>query len=280
MILKKSIEFILFSSLFIACCAVGLCIETNLLLHVALNTPSFYLFVLGATLLQYNLHYYLKLNAIKGSLRMAWSLRNKTAHLVLITVGVILILISLFSFHLHHFIFLLILGIIAFLYSFPALPFTQRKRIKDFGLLKISTLALLWTLVTVWFPVDQISVNGLSFQLVFFRRFIFIFILCLLFDIRDVEVDFTENIRTMPVIIGIRSAYVLCYVLLAIFVLLTLVQFLYIHEKAQLFVMLISALATYFTIEYCKKNNSDFVYLACVDGMMLLQAVMVILTSI
>jgi 4-hydroxybenzoate polyprenyltransferase len=122
--------------------------------------------------------------------------------------------------------------------------------------------------------------NGVSFQLVFFRRFIFMFILCLLFDIRDVEVDKTEAINTLPVRIGINKSYLLCYVFLALFVSLTLIEFLYNPEPGQFWVMLISALATLLTVQYSRKNNSDFVYLACVDGMMLLQAVMVILTSI
>ena len=278
--IKKINEVFLFGSIFIAICAVAMCIETNLLLHLPLNNLPFYLFVFGATLVQYNLHYFFKTTAVINSKRLAWSLKNKSIHKFLIVFGLILITYSLFSFQLRHFIILLILGALAFLYSFPLLPFSNKKRIKDFGLLKIITLALLWTLVTVWFPVDQINVSGLSFQLIFIRRFIFIFILCLLFDIRDTEVDRKQNIATLAVKLGIKKSYLLCYLLLLIFIALSVIQFLYIPDWIQLSAMLLSAAATGFTIEQSKKNNSDVVYLACIDGMMFLQAALVIFASL
>ncbi|HEY8687966.1 MAG TPA: UbiA family prenyltransferase [Chitinophagaceae bacterium] len=277
---KKLSDFFLFGSIFIAICAVAMCVETNLLLHLRLNNLSFYLFVFGATLAQYNMHYLFKTTAVENSTRLAWSLKNKNIHKILIAFGVALILYSLFSFHLRHFIFLLALGAIAFLYSFPFLPFTNKKRIKDFGLMKIITLSLLWTLVTVWFPVDEINFTGLSFQLIFLRRFIFIFILCLLFDIRDTEVDRRENIATLSVKVGIKKSYTLCYLLLVVFTALSIIQYIHLPEARQLILMLFSAIATGITIEYSKKKYSDIVYLALIDGMMLLQALLVIFASV
>ena len=214
--LKKILDVILFGSLFISFCAVALCIETNILLHLKLNSVSFYLFVFGATLVQYNLHYLFKKSAVKYSERLAWSLKNKLTHKVLIWLGIALIIISLFSFQLHQFIILSVLGAIALLYSFPLLPFARKKRIKDYGLLKILTLALMWTLVTVWFPVDEANYS-FSYHLILIRRFIFIFILCLLFDIRDTEIDRAENISTLSVKLGVKRAYILCYTLLILF---------------------------------------------------------------
>lgn len=278
--IKKISDFFLFGSIFISLCAVAMCIETNLLLDLPLNDHSFYLFVFGATLVQYNLHYLFKTTAVVNSRRLAWSLKNKRTHKILIAAGLILIIYSLFSFHLHHFIILLILGAIAFLYSFPFLPFKQKKRIKDFGLMKIITLALLWTLVTVWLPVAEANYSGLSFQLIFIRRFIFIFILCLLFDIRDTEVDRKENIATLSVMLGERKSYILCYFLLIIFAALSVVQFIYVPDTIQLAAMLVSAAVTVVTIEFSKRNNSDIVYLAYIDGMMLLQALLVIIGSV
>jgi uncharacterized membrane protein len=140
---KKLAEFVLFGSIFIGLCVVALCIETNLLLHVPLNTCSFYCFVFGATLVQYNLHYLFKTTAVNNSQRLAWSFKNKTIHKVLLSTGITLILFSFVSFRLHHFIILAVLALIAFLYSFPVIPFGKRKRIKDYGFLKIITLALM-----------------------------------------------------------------------------------------------------------------------------------------
>lgn len=276
--IKKICEFTLFSSIFIAVCAVALCIETNVLLHLPLSTFSFYCFVFGATLSQYNLHYLVKKTAVKNSQRLAWSLKNKMLHKILLATGIGLILFSFLSFRLHHFIILGILGGIAFLYSFPVIPFMKKKRIKDYGFLKIVTLALLWTLVTVWFPVNNFLFDKNTFLFVFVKRFVFMFVLCLLFDIRDIEIDRKENIKTLAVFLNKRKSYYVTYFSLILFLTLSVMQFFYSGNAGILTAMIISAGATYFFVELTKKIHSDFIYLAGIDGMMLLQAMLVYLS--
>lgn len=278
--IKKLLEFILFTSIFVAGCAVAFCMETNILLGVAFNNFSFYCFVFGATIVQYNLHYIVKKVAAKDSARLRWSQRNKNIHLILLIAGSFLILFSLFSFHLEHFFILFVLGCISFLYSFPFLPFAKKKRIKDYGFLKITTLALLWTLVTVWFPVSGHAYDTGLFIFVFIKRLLFMFILCLLFDMRDIEVDNSEDIKTLAVVLGHKKSYNLSYFLLLVFVFLSIAQYFYVPQMRFMIPMLISAAATFVTIEITKKSNSDFIYLAGIDGMMLLQAMLVYLFSL
>ncbi len=277
--IKKSLEFILFSSIFISLCAVAFCIETNILLGLPLNHFSFYSFVFGATLTQYNLHYLVKTVAVKNSERLAWSQKNKNIHIILLVVGSCLILFSLFSFHLRHFIVLLCLGAIALLYSFPLLPFGKRKRIKDYGLMKIITITLLWTLVTVWFPVNTMPYDKGLFLFVFAKRFIFMFVLCFLFDMRDIAIDGRQKINTLAVMLGLKKSYRLAYVLLMLFVLVSIAQYVYLPQTGFLIAMIISAALTLFVVELTKKSNSDFIYLAGIDGMMLLQALLIYLFS-
>ncbi|MEO8820808.1 MAG: UbiA family prenyltransferase [Ginsengibacter sp.] len=278
--LKKLLEFILFSSIFIAMCAVGFCVQTNILLGLPLNSFSFYCFVFGATLLQYNLHYSTKKKAVKNSERLRWSMNNKNAHSFLLVIGGLLILTSFFTFHLKHFLILGCLGAISFLYSFPFLPFGKKRRIKDYGFLKIVTLSLLWTLITVWFPVNTIPHDNVLFLFVFGKRFIFMFILCLLFDLRDIEIDYKEKINTIPVAIGKRNCYNLSYILLALFLVISLFQYLYAPQLLFFIAMLVSAIVTLIIIQRTKKTNSDFIYLAGIDGMMLLQSLLVYLFSL
>ena len=278
--MKKLLEFILFSSIFIAACAVGFCIETNIILGLPLNSFSFYCFVFGATLLQYNLHYSTKKIAVKNSERLRWSHHNKKLHFFLLAVGGLLILFSFFSFHLKHFLILGCLGAISFLYSFPFLPVGKKRRIKDYGLLKIVTLSLLWTLVTVWFPVNNMPADRWLFIFVFVKRFIFMFVLCLLFDLRDIEVDRKEKINTLAVMLGKKYSYNLSYGLLILFLVIALLQYLYLPQVSLFIAMVVSSLITFFIIERTKKTNSDFIYLAGIDGMMLIQAILVYLFSL
>jgi len=278
--IKRLLEFILFTSIFVAGCAVAFCMETNILLGVPLNNFSFYAFVFGATIVQYNLHYIVKKVAVKNSERLSWSQRNKNIHLILLIAGCVLILYSLFSFHLEHFFILFVLGCVSFLYSFPFLPFPKKRRIKDYGFLKIITLSLLWTLVTVWFPVSGHVYDPVLFVFVFVKRLVFMFILCLLFDMRDIQVDKSENINTLAVLIGLKKSYLLSYLLLVFFLLLCIAQYFYLPQMQFLLPMIISSAATLVTIEITRKSNSDFVYLAGIDGMMLLQAILVYLFTL
>jgi 4-hydroxybenzoate polyprenyltransferase len=172
------------------------------------------------------------------------------------------------------------LGAVSFLYSFPFLPVGKKRRIKDYGFLKIVTLSLLWTLVTVWFPVNTMPVDNTLFLLVFVKRFLFMFILCLLFDLRDIEIDRNEKINTLPVMLGKRQSYNLSYALLILFLILSLVKYFYVPQLPFLMAMIISSIVTLLIIERTKKTNSDFIYLAGIDGMMLLQAALIYLFSL
>lgn len=278
--IRKFLDFILFGSIFIACCAVSLCIATNILLDLPLNNLGFYCFVFGATLVQYNLHYVSKTEAVKKSLRLAWSQRNKQIHFLLLGTGIALIIISFFTFQPRHYIILTGLAAIAFLYSFPFIPFAKKKRLKEYGLLKILTLSLFWTMVTVWFPVCNMNYTVSLFWFVFAERFVFMFVLCLLFDVRDYELDAVKGIKTVPVIVGKQKSYWLAYGLLFLFIIICGLHDIYFPDKSFLIASLISAAATFITIEVTKKNHSDIIFLAGIDGMMLLQSLLIFLFSL
>ncbi|MBX5439121.1 MAG: UbiA family prenyltransferase [Thermoflavifilum sp.] len=271
-------ELIIYGCIFISLCAVSMSIETNLLLHLPLNHFFFYLFIFSATLFQYNMHYYIKTTANIHSARFAWSMAHRNMHLIFVGTGIVGMLVSLAFLTLKHYLALLCIGVISAMYSLPVLPFQKRKRIKDFGLLKIITLSLVWTLVTVWFPVIHLHSIDAAFWLVFLRRMIFLFVLCLAFDIRDVPVDAREGIRTLPVSIGVKNAYLLIYVLLILFVALSIWYLFYLPEPMPLAAMIISALATYWVIDYARRHRHDMAYLLGVDGMMILQALLVALS--
>lgn len=276
--LKKFFSFLLFSSIFISCCTVALCIQTNLVLGLPLNPLNFYIFVFGATMAQYNLHYVSKTIAVKGSLRFAWTRRHRKLHFVLLGIGIAMVLYSLFGFSLYHYWILILLGIIAFFYSFPFLFFG--KRIKDYGVLKIFTLVLLWTLVTVWFPVNRVTYDAALFALVFCERFVFMFILCLLFDMRDAPVDKAGGIHTLGVLLKRKQVRLVAYFSLLLLLVLSIIEFYFFANNSVLFAMLLSLIFTFWVIQATKSNDSDILYLAGIDGMMLLQPLLVGLFSI
>lgn len=278
--IRKAPDFLLYGSVFIAICTVALALETSLLLNISFNPPGFYSFLFGATLVQYNLHYMTKKVAISGSARFAWSVRNQKTHRVLLVIGLILILYSLSVFRLRHYYILLSLGAIATLYSFPVLPFGKKRRLKDYGILKILTLSLLWTLVTVWFPANEKGYDPLLYWFVFAKRFVFMFVLCLLFDMRDASVDAAHGIRTIPVRVGAEGSYKIAYGALALFLALCLAQYFYLPRLGFLLAMVLSGAATGVVIQATRDHHTDVIYLAGIDGMMILQAILVFLLGL
>lgn len=277
--MRSAFHFLLFSSIFISLCAVSFCVQTSILLNLPLNNTGFYFFVFGATLVQYNLHYVSKKVAIDGSPRLTWTRNRQKTHYVLIGLGMAMILYSLFTFELVHYFILLILGIISFLYSFPFLPFPNKKRLKDFGVVKILVLSLVWTLVTVWFPASTFTYDPELFYFVLIKRFIFMFVLCMVFDIRDSLIDKEAGINTVAVLLGSKKAYSFTYLMLALFVIIVIIENILFPGRF-LFAFLISAVVTAGVIQYSKKNNSDITCLFGVDGMMLLQSLLIWLFSL
>lgn len=249
--------------------------ETNLLLGVPLNSFYFYLVVFSATLGQYNIHYFIKDTANTNSDRFLWSETHRQWHLLLNVAGALGLIIGLLHLNVRHFMVLGIVMLITVLYSFPFLPFRKKKRLKDFGLLKILTLTYVWTLITVWFPLANLTRITSDFQLVFAHRFVFMFALCLAFDIRDMEADGQEGIRTIPVKFGKKWSYIGIYLSLLVFVALSVFYFKRSLDFMSLNAMILSAIATYFVVEYSKSRQTDMVYLAGIDGMMLLQAILI-----
>lgn len=278
--MRSAFQTFIYGAIFISLCTVGLCMETSLLLGLPFNSLPFYLLVFSATLGQYNIHYYIKKDANPDSDRFFWSISHKKVHLILNIIGAVGLLFGLFHLKSKHLMVLGIIALITLLYSFPLLPFKKKKRLKDFGLLKILTLSYVWTLITVWFPVVTLTRITPGFELVFAQRFVFMFVLCLAFDIRDMASDGRHGIRTVPVTIGSRRSYLLMYAGLVLFLALSIFHFRYTGKFMMFNGMLVSALATYFTIEFAKVRSSDLFYLACVDGMMLLQALLVFIGSI
>lgn len=282
-----SVDFLLYSSIFMAICAVVLCMETSWLLSIPLHQPGFYLFVGCSTLLQYNLHYYIKTKHPSTDRRTTWSVKHKKVHINLIILSTFGILAGLFTFTLNHFIIAGILGLLTLLYSFPLLPFGSRKRLKDFGLIKILLLTLTWTIITVWLPLAELGWDNDSW-LLFIRRFLFMAALCLAFDIKDKYTDLESNIHTIPNRIGTQRSYQLIYCLLLLFVGFSIY---YQQQESNLYqfnAMLLSAFATFLVIEHSKmllteKNRAvsvnspqlHYLFLGGIDGMMFLQAALV-----
>ena len=116
------------------------------------------------------------------------------------------------------------MAVITFFYATPFLPkelfLDKTYNLRTISGLKVYVIAFVWTIVTVVLPVAN---NGypLSFDvfIISFQRYLFVIVLILPFDIRDLLYD-SLRLSTIPQKIGIKKTKYLGFLLLIINILL------------------------------------------------------------
>lgn len=250
--------------------------EKLLLGYVPSFGSSLHLFVAANTIVVYNLHYYIKKLPPGISDRADWSVKRPKVHALLIIGGLITAGICIFFLPGKVIAISIVLGLLSLGYSLPVLPFPQKKRLKDWGLLKLFLLALVWTCVTVLMPLYYWGKHFEDYDVEFLMRFTFMLPLCIAFDIRDMETDKEQSIYTLPNAIGLKNCYRLMDGFLLLFCLLAYWQYTRYPFPDRLLCALAIALLTKLVLLFAKKVNTDVFHLLFVDGMMLAYAAMVI----
>jgi len=237
---------------------------------------ALHLFIFGSTLLVYNVHHLVKKPNTASDL-FTWSQGHRIWNLAAAIVGGIQCLIAVFYLPLSILMVCPILAVLSFAYSIPILPFAPKKKLRDFGWIKITVLSSVWTIVTTLLPIlyyhKQVQVYPYEIMI----RFVFLFILCIAFDIRDMQTDLEARIFTLPNRIGLANSYRLMNGFLILFIGLSFIQYLRYQVPGRFAGEILTALCTRWAISYTRKHPSDKAYLAYIDGMMLLYGILLIL---
>lgn len=233
--------------------------------------------VFGCSLLVYNIHPAVKKRASSTIGLPRLTKYHQPVYAMLAIIGVILAAIALPEMTANMFFVCAMLGFISFAYTLPILPFKNKRRIRDIGWLKILSLTAVWTIVTSVLPMLYWHVNIERFPFEVLLRGTFIFVLCIIFDIRDVQADKISNINTLPHMIGLPNSYRLMNAALLLFCVLGVVQYLRHPIWYRMGAVLITAVVTRIVAEYLKTNNTERAYLVYADGMMMLYALLVLL---
>lgn len=272
------LKWILYTSSFAALCAVGLCMATEkLLLGVPPNLfNTLHIFVAANTMIIYNFHYYIKSLPKGVSDRADWSQKRKHIHLSLIILAALISAICTLYLKFSVIAISICLGLLSLAYSLPILPFPQKKRLKDWGILKLILLSLVWASVTVLMPMFYWGKHFQDYEIEFLMRFCFMLPLCAAFDIRDMKTDQEQKIFTLPNAIGLKNTYRLMDLFLIIFGLFAIWQYFRYFIEARLISNIIIIILSRLVISYSKKATTDIFYLLCIDGMMLVYAMFIL----
>lgn len=283
----SSLDFLLFSNIFIAFCGVAQGLVTYYLLKLP---PDKYVlaFLFFSTLLVYNFSMLLakpKEPQKSPFKRVRWIFSH---HRLIISITLIaalcIIPLGLLYLSFQAQLLMATIGLIAIAYSFPFLSIDQKKiGLRNLPGIKLFLIAFVWSVSCVILPIVEIENNyGIMVSLweillLVAKRFLFICAITIPFDIRDLFQDKLYELKTIPVMLGEKKAWIFCQALLAAYLIL-LILF---TKNINLDVIGL-ALTIFLTGWLIFKSNikkNEYFYFFFLDGTMILQFLILLACS-
>jgi 4-hydroxybenzoate polyprenyltransferase len=273
------LDFLLFSNLFIAFCAVAQGLVTYYLLK--LPADKYVLaFLFFSTLLIYNLSMLLtkpKDPQKSPFKRVRWIFSH---HRLIISItliaGLCIIPLGLLYLSFQAKLLMGFIGLIAIAYNFPFLSVNNKKiGLRNLPGIKLFLIAFVWSVSCVLLPIVElernysISVTLWETLLLVAKRFLFICAITIPFDIRDLFQDKLYELKTIPVMLGEKRAWIFCQGLLAlylIFLILFTKQF-----NLDVIGLALTILLTGWLIFKSNLKRNEYYYFFFLDGTMILQ---------
>ncbi len=281
------LDFLLFSNFFIAICAVAQGLVTY---HLLKAKPSEHVlaFLFFSTLLIYNLAVLLsKPKAPQNSpfKRVRWIFAHHrfTISTTLIS-ALCLIPLGLLYLSFESKLLMVFVGLLSVAYNIPFLSFNQKKiGLRNIPGIKLFLISFVWASSCVLLPIveleslHQIQVPLSETVLLVAKRFLFVCAITVPFDIRDLFQDKLYELKTIPVMLGEKKAWIFCQALLAVYLLL-LVLF---TKDINLDVigLTLTVLLTGWLIFKSNFKRNEYYYFFYLDGTMLLQYLILVACS-
>ncbi len=284
---NKALDYVLFSNVFIALCAVAQAKVTYYLLNAECDKH-----VLGilffATLALYNFSMLLSKPAEPQKSpfkRVRWIDNHYRLMITLTLIAILSTMVAALFLSTSSQILLLFLGVIAVCYNLPLFTMGDQK----FGLrnvpgLKLFLIALIWSLSCVLLPIVELGNTQLvvispnDIIILIAKRFLFIAAITVPFDIRDLYQDKSYDLKTIPVVLGERKSYMICQGLLLVYLILL---FLFTKQfDSDVFALTLTILLTGWLIFKSEWKKNEYYYFLYLDGTMILQFVLLLLFNL
>lgn len=290
--LKKIALFIFFGNYFYGICAVALSFEASIQQGFPLNTFWYYILLFCATTLYYIEAYIDVITPDKNNKRSVWYLNNKQLMIRSQLILVLIMIVSaffvckdvwqeIFKMPIIQWALILVFPVVAILYY--GIEFLQFKKhnLRSNGWMKPFVIGFVWGGAVTIYPIlfhsieynepYTITVFG---TLLFIKNFMYITVLCIMFDIKDYAADYNQQLKTFVVRVGLRNTifYImipLCFIGLGTFLVYS------ISHHFPLLRIIINAIPFILLITVAwsmHQRKSILYYLAIIDGLMLVKA--------
>lgn len=178
-------------------------------------------------------------------------------------------------------LYLLIFGLITFLYAIPLLPMRyfrdNQKNLRQISGLKIYVIALVWMFTTVFLPLIENNYHiNTDVLITGVQRFVFVIVLMLPFEIRDLMYD-SVKLATIPQRIGVKNTKIIGVLLLLLFFLLEYLkdEILYVDVISNGVIMVV----TLIFVLFAHKNQSKYYSAFWVESLPILWLLVLLMLS-
>ncbi|MNL40206.1 prenyltransferase [compost metagenome] len=175
-------------------------------------------------------------------------------------------------------------AVLALGYNIPFLTLNnQQIGLRNIPGIKLFLIALVWSVSCVLLPVVelehnyQINISSAETLLLVAKRFLFIAAITIPFDIRDLFQDKLYALKTIPVMLGEKKAYIFCQFLLAGYLVLLILFNQTVN--ADTIGLTLTLLLTGWLIFKSNIKKNEYYYFFYLDGTMLLQYLILVLVS-
>jgi hypothetical protein len=158
-------------------------------------------------------------------------------------------------------------------YCLPLFPLSFSGAFQRAGFLKTVLLAGTWAFVTVFWPVaSDGSHDGKIVWILFLQRFSFMFILCIIFDARDLKTDILRSLGSLVTSVSRTSLQVITILSFVCYMSLSILLSLHLRHPSLAVAWGFTGLATWFLYRFSHRQQGYWFYYFGVDGLMLLSA--------
>lgn len=189
---------------------MGMIFSTFLMNGIQITLTPFTIFITMATYLLYNFHRFsfrINIYDVKKLKFFDGEIIFSSIEKVCYFIASVVLIGSVFFLKQQIFLLLVPLVLLTLSYSIPFIKLNNKGiTLGEIPFVKTPVLALVWGISTTVIPLIEKNINlSTSFiGLQVLSRILFVFALCIPFEIRDIVSDKSKNIRTLPVIHGIK----------------------------------------------------------------------------
>ncbi|MCC7232255.1 MAG: UbiA family prenyltransferase [Bacteroidia bacterium] len=277
-LLKRLIDFLVFGNIYIAACVLALYFATCIINSIPVALSPTAVFIFSSTCLYYNFHHHsnnISLRSLNAMIASFRSLGLSRSEKVSGGICILLLLYSLIYIPAHILFIFIVSGLFSMMYSLPLLPYKGKvRRLREFLHFKLPFLSASYALVTVLVPLFEyrldIAPGPVFLQAI--SRALFIYGLCIPFEIRDLDKERKWGVRTIPVVYGVRATKMIGILILLLSILFR--HILYRNGWMEWPVVLAldaSFVVAMIWIVWAKTQQSRYYSKFFVDGTMILQ---------